>query len=406
MQSLLHQGWPEGKYKLFPAEIMGDTTAVIVCVHQPVDLLTKEDIYHRYTFVKTKGGWLLEDEIRLASVKELDPKKYAYIGRNRKPPSSRRRRPCRPSSIWMKKTKKAISGIKFKTIDVQLQGVGFTMEIPEGAKLEKYPNPNLLELVMDEGKLRIEVGKINLKLAKENWKKSNKDAKTQFLGIVGERDDRVVYAVKTAGFGGDKTSYRFAGNATLGYLDVHFTGDWWYTYTARRCLQLLYCAYSAKLKEDYKPLATLEDLQRLGYTFIKNEQTGKIVNVDFGAGPCTDSMLPVLVKCAPDLEQLSFYYHPITDDGLRPLAALANLRDLAIPGGTPGSDFAFGGTGLVHIAGLKKLEKLGLHGTGVDGRSLVHLEDLTNLKKLSLDPNADHRRGIEAPSRADITWSN
>ncbi len=124
----------------------------------------------------------------------------------------------------------------------------------------------------------------------------------------------------------DGTYYRFTLNRSFGHLDVHFTNAY---ATREDCLLMLKCARTAALKEPYTAPATLADLEKLG---VKVERDGaKVTAVSFGKEPLTDGMLAVLARELPDLEVLDLSGAAITDDGLRALAGMKNLRRLILP---------------------------------------------------------------------------
>ena len=67
-----------------------------------------------------------------------------------------------------------------------------------------------------------------------------------------------------------------------------------------------------------------------------------------------------------------------TDDGAKRLAALTNLKGLAL------SNCDVTDAGLAHLAGLNGLESLSFYYTKVSGRGLKHLQGLANLRSLSV----------------------
>lgn len=84
----------------------------------------------------------------------------------------------------------------------------------------------------------------------------------------------------------------------------------------------------------------------------------------------------------------------ISDDGVRELRGLTNLRELELDG-TLITD-----AGLSHLSGLRKLEYLKLDETSVTDAGLVHLRGLQELKRLSLNNRYITQGAIEGLQKA------
>ena len=79
----------------------------------------------------------------------------------------------------------------------------------------------------------------------------------------------------------------------------------------------------------------------------------------------------------------------MTDEGLRHLSGLSQLRILSIGG----SDYITD-DGLRHLSGLSTLQNLAIRFTGVTGDGLQHISRLPNLKILFLDGSRIDSEGI------------
>jgi hypothetical protein len=90
-------------------------------------------------------------------------------------------------------------------------------------------------------------------------------------------------------------------------------------------------------------------------------------------------------------------FKPETQDQLKPLAQLRELRWLSL------SDNAVGDDSLVRLSGLVNLEELHLRGTNITSRGLAHLKGLKNLRVFTasgVDPKA------KAAFRAEMPFLN
>ncbi len=81
--------------------------------------------------------------------------------------------------------------------------------------------------------------------------------------------------------------------------------------------------------------------------------------------------------------------HGITDAGLVHVAGLKRVETLTMPGAP------IKGSGLSHLSGLTKLRTLDLEGTQVNDASLVHLQGLKELQSLNLGGTLITGRGLE-----------
>jgi hypothetical protein len=101
--------------------------------------------------------------------------------------------------------------------------------------------------------------------------------------------------------------------------------------------------------------------------------------------------------------------YQLTDAGLKVLAGLRDLRELRLGQVVyQGYDPKVGDAGLVHLAGLTRLEILELQGTGLTDRGLANLSGLTRLQDLSLgdtritDAGLKHLKGLSQLQELDL----
>jgi len=117
------------------------------------------------------------------------------------------------------------------------------------------------------------------------------------------------------------------------------------------------------------------DLERL----TQLESLFFIGNFNFNVG-LTDQGLASVAKL-PNLKALSLLSTRITNNGLRHIKDLKQLRWLSLSGvGNIGNE------GLVHLKDLKGLEDLSIEATHITAEGLIHLQEMTKLRRLRL-PN-------------------
>jgi hypothetical protein len=112
-----------------------------------------------------------------------------------------------------------------------------------------------------------------------------------------------------------------------------------------------------------------------------------VVNFDEGSDP-TDDDLAVLHNLT-DLRTLTLMNRRrITDDGLRFVAGLRRLQKLSLDGTN------IDGSGLAHIRSLKGIELLTVSGTPLSDEGLEHIVTLSNLKMLDLSNTKITDKGL------------
>ncbi len=149
-------------------------------------------------------------------------------------------------------------------------------------------------------------------------------------------------------------------------------------------------------------LAHLAPLPRLRYLLLQGDGFSDrafvhLKNVPglrighFGHLPqITDAGLAHLANCS-QMQDLSFHWSEnITNEGIRHLARLPNLRSLDVRRSRVTDE------GLAHLRGVKTLESLELPDEGISDRGLAYLSELPRLHKLDIsrvhlvDPSKDH----------------
>lgn len=145
------------------------------------------------------------------------------------------------------------------------------------------------------------------------------------------------------------------------------------------------------------PPDSLEALKKMGLTV--EEKDGKIVGASTNE-KFTDATLPYLVKHLGEVEGLTLQSR-ISDEGLRHVAGLKNLRRLDL-GGDLGGKERLNGSGLADLKELTNLEEIDLGKTGVTDAALGHLQGLANLRSLNLgqtgitDAGLVHLQGLRS----------
>jgi Leucine-rich repeat (LRR) protein len=118
-----------------------------------------------------------------------------------------------------------------------------------------------------------------------------------------------------------------------------------------------------------------------------------VVSVRFVNKPITDEDLKH-VEGLSDLKGLEIPGTPITDAGLASVAGLTDLTLLDV------SRTRITDAGLTHLQGLRKLEQLRLDRDAITDAGLQHLKGLTSLKRLGLEGTAVTSEGVRELRRA------
>jgi Leucine-rich repeat (LRR) protein len=139
-------------------------------------------------------------------------------------------------------------------------------------------------------------------------------------------------------------------------------------------LKVLHLRFTKVTGADLKELAPLKDLKGLYLSYT----------------PITDVDLKEVAHFK-NLEQLSLVGTKVTGAGLKELIPLQNLKELKLHLKSTAAPFLGGfpqgaDDGLKDLAALPKLEKLGLAGDGLTDNVLKDLAELKNLKELTLPP--------------------
>lgn len=119
-----------------------------------------------------------------------------------------------------------------------------------------------------------------------------------------------------------------------------------------------------------------------------------------------DAQLADLAPVAQQVAELNLARTHVTDNGLKALEPLKNLRKLHL------ENTKIGDAGLTHLKGLTSLQYLNLYGTQVTDSGLEQLEGLKNLKALYLWQTKVTPAGVEKLKKAlpkcDINtgWEN
>jgi hypothetical protein len=117
---------------------------------------------------------------------------------------------------------------------------------------------------------------------------------------------------------------------------------------------------------------------------------GRVVELVFeGSSDINDDVLEVAATF-PGLEALSAVSPGITDEGMKSLSSLKELKKLQLIDAELITD-----DGLTSLAGLKKLEVLDLSGTNVTDAGIERIKGLTNLRHVDLDFTKVSDRGLK-----------
>lgn len=118
-------------------------------------------------------------------------------------------------------------------------------------------------------------------------------------------------------------------------------------------------------------------LEKMG-CLVTYDDKGRATKVDCKAAELNDEQVEIL-KGLPDLVDLSLENSAVTNDGLKILEEMPQLKSLSLRRCAQVTD-----DGLVHLKALVNLERLLLLYTTVTDAGMVHLQPLTHLKLLDL----------------------
>ncbi len=283
-----------------------------------------------------------------------------------------------------KEIEQAGKGVKLAPVEVTMAGVTITLMAPADSRAwSNGGSAGVDDASFSHFNLSIRAGKIDHAVAKEIWKVGptekitallidTKDLVLREFTLTGEKHIK------------DGTYYRITLNRNFGHLDVYFTN----TYSTREdCLLMLKCA-------DRSPQGAVHrtgDARRsheIGRDGATQRRPGHRRAVRQGAsnrrhvgGPHQGAARP---RRAGPVDAA------ITDDGLRALADMKNLRRLSLPFRQEffyklEPDNVLNGSGLAHLAGLGTLEELYAGNMAVSDDALKHLKEKGGkLKKLDL----------------------
>jgi hypothetical protein len=141
------------------------------------------------------------------------------------------------------------------------------------------------------------------------------------------------------------------------------------------------------------------------YKYCQKQLEEQIAEIRHGKGNCislydsveTDRLLEQLVD-VPGISAVKLQMTDVTDDGMKSLAAMKNLKRLAIEGGRPG----VGDEGFSHIKTISSLEQLEMMNTRISDRSLAGLENLPNLQSLTLAHSTHYSTQFTTAAHQDL----
>lgn len=124
----------------------------------------------------------------------------------------------------------------------------------------------------------------------------------------------------------------------------------------------------------------MSKIRQSGALAMPLAQNTNLVEVDFNlvGDHVDDAQLAALAPVSTQVASLNLARTKVTDDGLKALEPLKNLRKLHL------ENTKIGDAGLTHLKGLTNLEYLNLYGTQVTDSGLSQLEGLKDLKALYL----------------------
>ena len=142
--------------------------------------------------------------------------------------------------------------------------------------------------------------------------------------------------------------------------------------------------------------AALDKIRQSGALAMPLAQNTNLLEVDFNlvGDKVDDSTLSQLAPADQQVFALNLAKTKITDDGLKVLEPLKNLRRLHL------ENTKIGDAGLAHLKDLTNLEYLNLYGTQVTDSGLSQLEGLKNLKAIYLWQTKVTPAGVENLKKA------
>lgn len=142
--------------------------------------------------------------------------------------------------------------------------------------------------------------------------------------------------------------------------------------------------------------AAISKIRQSGALAMPLAQNTNLVEIDYNlVGDHTaDAQLADLSPVSTQVETLNLARTKITDDGLKAVEPLKNLRKLHL------ENTKIGDAGLTHLKGMTSLEYLNLYGTQVTDSGLQQLEGLKNLKALYLWQTKVTPSGVEKLQKA------
>lgn len=154
--------------------------------------------------------------------------------------------------------------------------------------------------------------------------------------------------------------------------------------------------------------STMSKIRQTGALAMPLAQNTNLVEVDYNlvGGQIADAQLGDLAPISSQVATLNLAHTKITDDGLKAVEPLKNLRKLHL------ENTKIGDAGLTHLKDLTSLEYLNLYGTQVTDSGLEQLAGLKNLKALYLWQTKVTPAGVEKLKKAlpkcDINtgWEN
>jgi hypothetical protein len=143
-------------------------------------------------------------------------------------------------------------------------------------------------------------------------------------------------------------------------------------------------------------VGAIDKIRQSGALAMPLAQDTNLVEVDLNlvGERVQDSQLELLSPLDEQLAVLNLGRTKVTDDGLKALEGLKNLRKLHL------ENTHIGDAGLAHIKNLTTLEYLNLYGTQVTDSGLAELEGLKNLKSLYLWQTKVTPEGVEKLKKA------
>lgn len=140
----------------------------------------------------------------------------------------------------------------------------------------------------------------------------------------------------------------------------------------------------------------MSKIRQTGALAMPLAQNTNLVEVDYNlVGDHVDNgQLSELAPISTQVATLNLAHTKVTDDGLKALEPLKNLRKLHL------ENTKIGDAGLTHLKGLTSLEYLNLYGTQVTDSGLEQLEGLKDLKALYLWQTKVTPAGVEKLKKA------